>query len=236
VSEAPILAADGVRKQFGALVVLDGVALEVGSGHALGIVGPNGAGAAEAGPFGYPCDEGGGLHLYEEERVCELIEPGGEEPVGDGEVGELVVTALGRSGFPVVRYRTGDVVCATTERCPAGHPGRWLPDGIPGRVDDMVVVRGMNVFPSAIEQILRESTDLGEFRITFYTDPHAMDEVKVEAELARPATRAGYRRGCASASACGCGSCRSSRASCPPTRTRRGAWRTSGRAASRREA
>jgi len=50
----------------------------------------------------------------------------------------------------------------------------------------MVVVRGMNVFPSAIEQILRESTELGEFRITFYTDPHAMDEVKVEAELARP--------------------------------------------------
>jgi phenylacetate-CoA ligase len=144
------------------------------------------AGAAEAGPFGYPCDEGGGLHLYEEEFVCELIDPGGDEPVGDGELGELVVTALGRTGFPAVRYRTGDLVSATTERCPAGHLGRWLPDGIPGRVDDMVVVRGMNVFPSAIEQILRESTELGEFRITFYTDPHAMDEVKVEAELARP--------------------------------------------------
>jgi len=143
------------------------------------------AGAAEAGPFGYPCDEGGGLHLYEEEFVCELIEPQGEAPVDDGELGELVVTALGRTGFPVVRYRTGDLVSATTERCPADHPGRWLPDGIPGRVDDMVVVRGMNVFPSAIEQILRETTELGEFRITFYTDPHAMDEVKVEAELAR---------------------------------------------------
>jgi phenylacetate-CoA ligase len=145
------------------------------------------AGAAEAGPFGYPCEEGGGLHLYEEEFVCELIDPGGEEPVADGELGELVVTALGRTGFPAVRYRTGDLVSATTERCPAEHAGHWLPDGIPGRADDMVVVRGMNVFPSAIEQILRESTELGEFRITFYTDPHAMDEVKVEAELARPA-------------------------------------------------
>jgi phenylacetate-CoA ligase len=144
------------------------------------------AGAAEAGPFGYPCDHGGGLHLYEEEFVCELIDPSGDEPVADGELGELVVTALGRTGFPAVRYRTGDLVSATTERCPAGHEGRWLPNGIPGRVDDMVVVRGMNVFPSAIEQILRESTELGEFRITFYTDPHAMDEVKVEAELARP--------------------------------------------------
>jgi phenylacetate-CoA ligase len=144
------------------------------------------AGAAEAGAFGYPCDEGGGLHLYEDEFVCELIDPGGEEAVADGELGELVVTALGRTGFPAVRYRTGDLVSATTGRCPARHRGRWLPDGIPGRVDDMVVVRGMNVFPSAIEQILRESTELGEFRITFYTDPHAMDEVKVEAELARP--------------------------------------------------
>jgi phenylacetate-CoA ligase len=144
------------------------------------------AGAAEAGPFGYPCAEGGGLHLYEDEFVCELIDPQGDDPVADGQLGELVVTALGRSGFPVVRYRTGDLVCATTEHCPAGHAGRWLPDGIPGRVDDMVIVRGMNVFPSAIEQILRESTELGEFRITFYTDPHAMDEVKVEAELARP--------------------------------------------------
>jgi phenylacetate-CoA ligase len=144
------------------------------------------AGAAEAGPFAYPCDVGGGLHLYEEEFVCELIEPEGDQPVADGRLGELVVTALGRRGFPVVRYRTGDLVAATTEPCPAGHTGRWLRDGIPGRVDDMVVVRGMNVFPSAIEQILRESTELGEFRITFYTDPHAMDEVKVEAELARP--------------------------------------------------
>ena len=144
------------------------------------------AGAAEAGPFGYPCDAGGGVHLYEDEFVCELIDPRGDRPVENGELGELVVTALGRTGFPVVRYRTGDLVSATTSSCPAGHAGRWLPDGIPGRADDMVVVRGMNVFPSAIEQILRESTELGEFRITFYTDPHAMDEVKVEAELARP--------------------------------------------------
>jgi phenylacetate-CoA ligase len=144
------------------------------------------AGAAEAGPFGYPCEEGGGLHLYEDEFACELVDPRGDAPVADGGLGELVVTALGRTGFPAIRYRTGDLVSAAPARCPAGHPGRWLPDGIPGRVDDMVVVRGMNVFPSAIEQILRESTELGEFRITFYTDPHAMDEVKVEAELARP--------------------------------------------------
>ena len=101
-----------------------------------------------------------------------------------GATGELVVTALGRVGFPVMRYRTGDMVERRDEPCPAGHDGMWLPQGILGRVDDMVVIRGMNVFPSAIEEILRRSGGVGEFAITFYNDPHAMDEVKVEVELA----------------------------------------------------
>jgi phenylacetate-CoA ligase len=144
------------------------------------------AGASEAGSFAYPCDAAGGLHLNEDEFIFEAVTPDGAEPVESG-VGELVVTALGRVGFPVIRYRTGDVVELSDQTCPAGHRGRWLPNGILGRSDDMVVIRGMNVFPSAIEQILRESRGLGEFRITFYSDPTAMDEVKVEAELDSPA-------------------------------------------------
>lgn len=144
------------------------------------------AGTSEAGPFAYPCAVAGGLHLNEEEFICELVEPSGATQAKPGEVAELVVTNLGRVGFPVIRYRTGDVVQASTDPCPAGHPGAWLPRGILGRTDDMVVVRGMNVFPSGIEQILRESTGVGEFRIRFYADPHAMDEVKVEVELADP--------------------------------------------------
>jgi phenylacetate-CoA ligase len=101
-------------------------------------------------------------------------------------MGELVVTALGRTGFPAIRYGTGDIVQVEPGGCPAGHPGKWLPGGILGRSDDMVVIRGMNVFPSAIEQILRESGGIGEFRVTFYNEPEAMDEVKVEVELQRP--------------------------------------------------
>ena len=143
-------------------------------------------GASEVGAFGYPCAAGGGVHLNEEEFVCELIDPTSTAPVADGELGELVVTSLGRSGFPVIRYRTGDIVRCATGPCPAGHAGRWLPDGIVGRVDDMVVIRGMNVFPSAIEQTLRESPGVGEFRITFYTDPRTMDEIKVEVEVEDP--------------------------------------------------
>jgi phenylacetate-CoA ligase len=144
------------------------------------------AGMSEVGPFSYPCATAGGLHLIEAEFIAEILDPGGEDSVGEDEVGELVVTALGRTGFPAIRYRTGDVVESHSGTCPAGHPGRWLRGGILGRTDDMVVIRGMNVFPSAIEQVLRESGGVGEFRITFYNEPTAMDEVKVEVELARP--------------------------------------------------
>src|SRR3954454_19641101 len=144
------------------------------------------AGLSEVGSFAYPCASCGGMHLREDEFVAEILEPETGDPVPDGATGELVLTALGRTGFPVIRYRTGDVVEAHPVDCSAGHPGRWLPQGILGRSDDMVVIRGMNVFPSAIEQILREYEGVGEFRITFYSDPAAMDEVKLEVELARP--------------------------------------------------
>jgi phenylacetate-CoA ligase len=145
------------------------------------------AGLSEVGAFAYPCAEHGGVHLNEDEFIAEIVHPDTEQPVGPGEIGELVMTALGRVGFPAVRYRTGDVVEQLPERCPAGHRGLWLPAGILGRTDDMVVIRGMNVYPSAIEQVLRESGEIGEFRITFYTEPGAMDEVKVEVELATAA-------------------------------------------------
>jgi phenylacetate-CoA ligase len=104
-------------------------------------------------------------------------------PAAPGERGELVLTPLGRTGFPVLRYRTGDVVVNTDERCPAGHPHRWLPGGIVGRTDDMVVIRGMNVYPSAIEETVRRVSGSGEFRVTFYSEPSGMDEIRLEVEL-----------------------------------------------------
>ena len=141
------------------------------------------AGSTEAGPFGSPCAEGGGLHIDGSQFACEIV--GADlEAVAPGERGELLVTPLGRTGFPVLRYRTGDVVLNTDERCPGGHEDRWLPGGIVGRTDDMVVIRGMNVFPSAVEEAVRSVTGSGEFRITFYTEPGGMDEIKLEVELA----------------------------------------------------
>jgi phenylacetate-CoA ligase len=140
------------------------------------------AGLTEAGPFGDPCSEGHGLHVDENEFVCEILDED-LNPTPQGERGELVITPLSLTGFPALRYRTGDSVIATDERCPAGHEGRWLPGGIVGRTDDMVVVRGMNVYPSAIEEAVRQVSSSGEFRITFYTERSGMDEVKLEVEL-----------------------------------------------------
>ncbi len=140
------------------------------------------AGLTEAGPFGDPCVGGHGLHMDENEFICEILDAG-LSPTPQGERGELVITPLHLTGFPAIRYRTGDSVIATDEQCPDGHPGRWLPGGIVGRTDDMVVVRGMNVYPSAIEEAVRQVSSTGEFRITFYTERSGMDEVKLEVEL-----------------------------------------------------
>src|SRR5829696_7021133 len=148
----------------------------------LGVVCIDHAGLTEAGPFGDPCPEGHGLHVDENEFVCEILDED-MSPTAQGERGELVITPLRLTGFPALRYRTGDSVIATDERCPAGHEGRWLPGGIVGRTDDMVVVRGMNVYPSAIEEAVRQVSSSGEFRITFYTERSGMDEVKLEVEL-----------------------------------------------------
>jgi phenylacetate-CoA ligase len=140
------------------------------------------AGLTEVGPFGYPCPEGGGLHVFEDEFDCEILDAE-LSPTPAGQCGELVLTPLGRVGFPVIRYRTGDVVMNSRERCPGGHEDRWLPGGIVGRTDDMVVIRGMNVYPSSIEETVRQTSGTGEFRLTFYSEPGGMDEIKLEVEL-----------------------------------------------------
>ena len=140
------------------------------------------AGLTETGPFGYPCPEGHGLHVLESEFVCEIVDEQ-LNPTAPGQRGELLLTPLKRTGFPVLRYRTGDVVVNTQERCPAGHEDRWLPGGIVGRTDDMAIIRGMNVYPSAVEEAVRRVSGSGEFRITFYTEPSGMDEIKLEVEL-----------------------------------------------------
>ena len=144
------------------------------------------AGSTEAGVFSYPCAEGGGLHVNERDFLCEVRDPasGGDAPPGGQ--GELVLTALTRTGFPAIRFRSGDVVDVGGS-CPGGHEDLWLPNGIVGRTDEMAVIRGTSVFPSAIEQALREAGVLGEYRIRYYTEATERDEIRVLVEATDPA-------------------------------------------------
>lgn len=142
------------------------------------------AGASEIGAYGIPCPDGRGVFINEREFVAEVLGVGDETPVSDGQTGELVLTNLGRWGCPVIRYRTGDLVRPV--RVPEGL---LLKGGILGRVDQMMLIRGVNLHPSAIDEAVRREADNAEFRITV-TRNGAMDEAEVEVEASAPQCRA----------------------------------------------
>lgn len=140
------------------------------------------SGMTEMGAYGYSCYAQTGLHVNEAEFIAEILAPQTLKPVGNGEKGELVLTNLGRYGYPVIRYRTHDLVLKSDQLCQCGNPHLLLPGGIIGRSDDMVVIRGINIFPPSIEAIIREFPEVQEFRIVLYT-VGGMDQIKVEIEL-----------------------------------------------------
>jgi phenylacetate-CoA ligase len=140
------------------------------------------AGMTEVGGYGFACPAQRGLHVNELEFVCEVLDPDTGRPVGPGEMGELTLTNLGRWGAPVVRYRSGDRVRAAKDDCPCGRTFVTLEGGILGRVDDMLIVRGVNVFPSALEGIVRRFAAVDEFQIEVYRRG-ALDEVQLLLEI-----------------------------------------------------
>lgn len=140
------------------------------------------AGMTEAGAWGFESAEARGAFLVlESEFIAEVIDPVSAAAVPDGSPGELVLTNLGRAGSPVIRYRTGDLVRLARSESVAG---RWLAraeGGVGGRVDDALVIRGVNVFPSAIEGILRELDEVAEFQIEVRRE-HALAELELRIE------------------------------------------------------
>lgn len=139
-------------------------------------------GMTEIGPVSYECPERTGtLHIIESAFFPEVIHPETQEPIGPGERGELVLTNLGRLGSPLLRYRTGDIVqIAKDARCRCGSSELALDGGILARGDDMVIIRGVNVFPTAVENVLR-SCDVAEYRVEVHTE-RALKELKVQVE------------------------------------------------------
>lgn len=141
------------------------------------------AGASEVGAHSFECEaQPGGTHVIESEFIVEVLNPQTGAAVPPGERGELVITNLGRWGFPILRYRTGDLVELDPTPCVCGRTFARFQGGILGRADDMVTVRGVNVFPSAVENIIRRFDQVDEFRVTVRT-LRRMDEMEIELEL-----------------------------------------------------
>ncbi|MBI2477683.1 MAG: phenylacetate--CoA ligase family protein [Planctomycetia bacterium] len=136
-------------------------------------------GASEVGPWGYADEQRRGLHIVESEFIAEFLSVESGKPAGEGELAELVLTTLGRGGSPVIRYRTGDLVRPSWNT--TANRFVLLEGGVLGRTDDMMIIRGVNVFPSSIEQILHSFPEVIEYRITATKDGE-MDSLGIEVE------------------------------------------------------
>jgi phenylacetate-CoA ligase len=142
-------------------------------------------GMTETGPTTYQCPaQPGVLHLIESAYLAEILDPATLRPATPGGTGELVLTTLDRTGSPLLRYRTGDLVrSGSRERCACGTADRALIGGILGRSDDMVIVRGVNVYPSAIDELVRSVGQVTEYRVVV-DHRGTMTELELEIEPA----------------------------------------------------
>jgi phenylacetate-CoA ligase len=126
----------------------------------------DGYGSIEFQPIAWECEAQAGGHLVEDYQYAEVLDPETHEPVPDGTPGVLVLTHLDKQATPFVRWWTGDIVVRDSSPCACGRTLARLPGGVRGRADDMLVVRGVNLFPSAVEDVIRRTEGIdGEFRI-----------------------------------------------------------------------
>lgn len=131
----------------------------------------DGYGSLEFQPIAWDCEEQAGGHVPEDFAYAEVLDADSMEPVPDGTPGVLVLTHLDKQATPLVRWWTGDVVVRSTEPCACGRTLARLPGGVVGRADDMLVVKGVNLFPSAVEEVVRRTTGAtGEYLIVLDAD------------------------------------------------------------------
>jgi phenylacetate-CoA ligase len=141
--------------------------------NSYGLSEMNGPGVA------FECEEKNGMHLWEDNFLMEIIDPNTGEPLPDGKEGELVLTSLCREGMPIIRYRTRDLTAIVPEPCACGRTHRKI-TRILGRTDDMFIVKGVNIFPQQIENILMGIRGVAQnYRIVL----ESLDQMTVEVEI-----------------------------------------------------
>ncbi|MBP5346393.1 MAG: phenylacetate--CoA ligase [Bacteroidales bacterium] len=150
----------------------------------LGVKAYNSFGMSEmCGPgVGFECKEQNGLHFWEDYYIVEIVDPETLEPVSDGEIGELVLTSIKREAMPLLRYRTRDLTRVLGRTCPCGRNHVRI-DRMKGRSDDMMVLRGVNIFPIQIEKILMNFKELASNYLITLTTDQDNDNMTVEVEL-----------------------------------------------------
>lgn len=153
--------------------------------HAMGLTAIDIYGLSEVmGPgVASECVHQKGLHVFEDHFLIEILNPETLQPLPDGEVGEVVFTTLTKEGIPVVRYRTRDISRIIPEQCPCGRTFRKM-ERITGRTDDMLIIRGVNVFPSQIEQVLAGIPGVAPHYQVVLTKRGSLDHVEVHVEVA----------------------------------------------------
>jgi len=144
--------------------------------NSYGLSEMNGPGVA------FECLEQNGMHLWEDAYLPEIVHPETGAPVADGEIGELVITTLCREGMPLIRYRTKDLTRFLPGDCPCGREHRRL-DRIMGRSDDMIIIKGVNIYPMQVEQVLMSIPEVGQNYLIVLEREGYLDQMRVKVEV-----------------------------------------------------
>jgi len=155
--------------------------------NSYGLSEMNGPGVA------FECPYKEGMHVWEDSYILEVIDPETLEPVPDGEEGELVLTTLRREAMPLLRYRTGDLAFVYPDPCPCGRTHRRI-SRIKGRTDDMFIIKGVNVFPMQVEQVLMAFPEVGNNYVIVLEKAGPMDEMVVRIEVREELLEGGIRK------------------------------------------
>ncbi|WP_027368281.1 phenylacetate--CoA ligase family protein [Desulfocurvibacter africanus] len=144
--------------------------------NSYGLSEMNGPGVA------FECTEQSGMHIWEDAYIVEVIDPVTLEPVPEGQVGELVLTTLTREGMPIIRYRTRDLTRLLPGQCACGRTHRRI-DRISGRADDMLIIKGVNIYPMQVEQVLMTMPEVGQNYLIIIEREGYLDQLRIKVEI-----------------------------------------------------